>query len=68
MDDSFWQQVDRAREMTGDQRIREGLALWDRSFKLMKDGIRHQHPSASPEEQRRILRRRLARIRRIESM
>ena len=49
MDDNFWRQVDRARRMTGAERFREGLALVDRSFRLMDDGIRHQFPGASPE-------------------
>jgi hypothetical protein len=66
MDDNFWRQIDRARRMTGAQRFREGLALTDRSLRLMDDGIRHQFPSASPEERRRIRRERLATIRNIE--
>jgi hypothetical protein len=67
MDDSFRQQVERARRMSGDQRFREGLALCDRAFRLMKDGIRHQFPQATPEEVMRILRERLAIIRAIEA-
>ena len=60
MDDSFWQQVERARRMTGDERVREGLALFDRALRLMSDGIRHQFPDATPEDVRRIRRERLA--------
>jgi len=67
MDDSFWQQVERARHLTGDQRFREGLALCDRAFRLMQDGIRHQFPDATPEEVLRILRERLAVVRAIEA-
>jgi hypothetical protein len=66
MDDSFWQQVKRARRMTPDQRFREGLALCDRTFRIMKDGIRHQFPDAAAEEVSRILRQRLAAGRAIE--
>ena len=66
MDVSFWQQVERARRMTGDQRFREGLALCDRTFRIMKDGIRHQFPKATPEEVSRILRQRLSAIRAIK--
>jgi hypothetical protein len=66
MDDSSQQQIERARRMTGDQRFREGLALCDRSFRLMKDGIRHQFPDASPAEVSQILRQRLAKGRAIE--
>jgi len=67
MDDSFRQKIERARRMTGDQRFREGLALCDRTFRIMADGIRHQFPTASPEEVLRILRERLAIIRKIEA-
>jgi hypothetical protein len=68
MDASFRRQIERARRMTGDERVREGLALWDRSLRIMTDGIRHQFPDASPEKVRQIRRERLARIRRIESL
>lgn len=68
MDESFWQQVERARRMTGDERIREGCALFDRALQLMTDGIRHQFPNATPDEVHRIRRERLARIRSIEAM
>jgi len=67
MDDSFRQQVERARRMTPDQRFREGLALCDRAFRLMTDGIRHQFPDATPEEVLRILRQRLDIIRALET-
>jgi hypothetical protein len=66
MDENFWRQIDRARRMTGEQRFREGLALVDRSLRLMEDGIRHQFPDATPEEVRRIRRERLAAVRAIE--
>jgi hypothetical protein len=67
MDESFRQQIERARRMTGDERVRESLALWDRSVRIMTDGIRHQFPSASSNVVGRIRRDRLARIRSIES-
>jgi hypothetical protein len=67
MDDAYRQQIERARRMTPDERFREGLALCDRTFRLMSDGIRHQFPQASPEEVLKILRERLAIIRRIEA-
>jgi hypothetical protein len=67
MDENFWRQVDRARGMSGADRFREGLALVDRSFRLMDDGIRHQFPHATPEERRQIRRERLARLRAVEA-
>jgi hypothetical protein len=66
MDDSTRQQIERARSMTPDERFREGLALCDRTFRLMQDGIRHQFPNAAPADILRILRERLAKIRSIE--
>ncbi len=67
MDDGFWQQVERARRMTGDERMREGFALFDRAMAIMSDGIRHQFPTATPEDVQRIRRERLARIRLTET-
>lgn len=54
--------------MTGDERVREGLALWDRSRRIMTDGIRHQFPEATTDEVRQTRRERLARIRTAESL
>jgi hypothetical protein len=67
MDESFWLKVERARRMTGDERLREGLDLFDRALHLMTDGIRHQFPDATPDEVRRIRRERLAKIRAVEA-
>jgi hypothetical protein len=67
MDQSTREQIERARRMSPDERFREGLALCDRTFRLMQDGIRHQFPSATPQEVQRILRGRLERIRAIEA-
>jgi hypothetical protein len=67
MDAAFWQQVERARRMTGDERFREGLALFDRALRLMSDGIRHQFPQATPAEIAAICRKRLAINRACES-
>jgi len=67
MDESTRQQIERARRMTPDERFREGLALCDRMFRLMNDGVRHQHPSATPSEISQIVRQRLDRVRAIEA-
>jgi hypothetical protein len=67
MDESTRRQIERARRMTPDERFREGLALCDRTFRLMEDGIRHQFPQATPKEVQRILRERLDVIRKIEA-
>ncbi len=67
MDQSTREQIERARRMTPDERFREGLALCDRAFGLMRDGIRHQFPQATPQDVTRILRERLNRIRVVEA-
>jgi hypothetical protein len=67
MDSSTREQIERARRMTPDERFREGLALCNRTFRLMQDGICHQFPKASPKEVLRILRERLAKIRQLEA-
>jgi hypothetical protein len=67
MDDSTSQQIERARHMTPDERFREGLALCDRTFRLMQDGIRYQYPQASPVDVLRILRERLDKVRMLEA-
>lgn len=67
MDPSTREQIERARRMTPDERFREGLALCDRTFRLMQDGIRHQFPQATAEEVLCILRERLAKIRRFKA-
>jgi hypothetical protein len=67
MDSSTRQQIERARRMTPDERFREGLALCDRTFRLMQDGIRHQFPQATSDEVLRILRDRLAKIRQFQT-
>jgi hypothetical protein len=67
MDSSTREQIERARGMTPDERFREGLALCDRTFRIMQDGIRHQFPQASPAEVIQILRKRLDKIRRLEA-
>ena len=53
--------------MTPDERFREGLALCDRTFRLMRDGIRHQFPDASAKEVQQILRERMAKLRAIQA-
>ena len=45
MDDSYWQQVERARRMTGEEKIRESLQLFERTSRLMLDGLRDEFPN-----------------------
>jgi hypothetical protein len=68
MDDSFWNEVARAKRMTGGQRITESLRLFDEAVERMLAGIKSQFPGISDDEARRIRRERIDKIRRIESL
>lgn len=68
MDEDFWRQVERAKRMTPQERVREGLQLFDRALSLMAAGIRHQFPDATEEEVCQIRRERLAKVRSIEEI
>lgn len=52
-------QIERYREMTGEQRLAVALDLHEMSCDIAREGIRHQHPSAKADEVERLLRRRL---------
>jgi hypothetical protein len=46
--------------MTGDERLRIGFELHELACAISRDGIRRQHPDASPDEIERLLRERIA--------
>ena len=50
INDLYWQQVRRARAMSGDSKVLEGFQLFDRSCRIMTDGIRYQFPNATEED------------------
>ena len=52
-------QIDRYRQMTGEQRLAVALELHDLSCDLAREGIRHQHPHADAAEVERRLHDRL---------
>lgn len=52
-------QIDRYRQMTGEQRLSIALRLHELSCEMARVGIRRQHPQASEEEVNRLLRQRL---------
>ena len=58
-DDLFRSQVRRARRMTCDERITEGLHLFHRCMSLKRDGIRAEHPEFGPEQIKDEVARRL---------
>jgi hypothetical protein len=59
-------QIDAYRRMTGNERLAIALRLHELSCEIARDGIRHQHPHASPEEVERLLHQRLALARQLD--
>ncbi len=56
---AFEQQLQRYRQMTGQERLAIALDLHELACEVARAGIRHQHPSATPEEVERLLHKRL---------
>ena len=52
-------QIERYRQMTGEQRLKIALDLHEMSCDIARAGIRRQHPSASETEVENFLRARL---------
>jgi hypothetical protein len=53
------EQILRYRQMTGEERLAIALELHELSCDIAREGIRHQHPHATPAEVERLLRERL---------
>ena len=53
-------QVEKYRDITGEERLKVALELHALSCEIARDGIRHQHPEASADEVERLLRERIA--------
>ena len=66
VDDMFRQRVRSARSMSPEEKLLAGPRLFDRSCRVMADGIRDECPDADEHRVRRILAERLALIRRLE--
>lgn len=62
----YQEQIQAARATSVDDKLLGGLRLFDRSCRLMTDGIRHQHPDATEEDVQRLLLERLDLARRLE--
>jgi hypothetical protein len=57
-------QIERYRRMTAEARLALALELHELACEVSREGIRHQHPGASPEDVERFLHRRLELARR----
>ena len=53
-------QIERYRQMTGEERMRIGFDLFKLSCEVTRAGIRHQHPEADEATVNRLLHERLA--------
>jgi hypothetical protein len=53
------EQIERYRRMTGEQRLSLALEMHELACDVAREGIRRQHPEASPVEVERLLRHRL---------
>ena len=53
------EQIKRHRRMTGEERLALALELHELSCQVARDGIRRQHPQATPAEVERLLHCRL---------
>ena len=52
-------QIERYRQMTGEQRLTVALELHEMSCEIAREGIRSQHPEADATEVERLLHHRL---------
>jgi len=52
-------QIERYRQMTGEQRLAIALELHEMSCNIAREGIRRQNPNADASEVERLLRRRI---------
>jgi len=66
VDAIYRERVLRARRTPPEEKFRAGPRLFERACRIMKEGIRHQHPEADERWVEQILRERLALQRRIE--
>jgi hypothetical protein len=68
MDDSLRQEIDRARHMTGEEKMRESLQIFERNSRLMLDGLCDEFSAFSEQHLLQKLYERLAVNRQIESI
>jgi hypothetical protein len=61
-DSLYAEEIARARKMTPAEKLLEGPRLFERACRLMRDGIRQQHPEFSDDELESLLAVRLGRL------
>ncbi len=68
MDDSFWEEVERARNLTGAEKMSASLRLFDEVSRRMLAGIKSQFPGVGEDAALRIRRERIDIIRKLEAL
>src|SRR5262245_36704263 len=63
----FLEEVARARAMSAEDKLLEGPRLFERAWRLMADGIRHQHPEFDDDQVYAMLVERLRQLRDLEN-
>ena len=66
IDQLYRERVEAARRMSPADKLMAGSRLFDRSCKIMGDGIRDEYPDADESQVQEILHERLALARRLE--
>jgi hypothetical protein len=66
IDALYRERVLRSCAMRPEEKLLAGARLFDRSCRIMADGIRDEHPDADERRVREILKERLATLRRLE--
>jgi hypothetical protein len=62
----YREEVARARAMSPEDKLLEGPRLFERACRVMRDGIRHQHPDLDDAGVMALLRARLDRVSALE--
>lgn len=68
MDDSFWEEIERAKKLSGTQKMSESLRLFDEVSRRMLAGIQSQFPGIKQDAAKRIRRERIDIIRKLEAL
>ncbi|HVA50538.1 MAG TPA: hypothetical protein VNH11_29605 [Pirellulales bacterium] len=65
IDELYLDKIRAAREMSPEQKLLAGPRLFERSCRIMLDGLRHENPGANEERLKELLRERLTLVRRV---
>jgi hypothetical protein len=68
MYDGFWDEVERSKRLTPEQRFLAALELIDLNYSLRRAGVIHDHPDASEAEIREILSGQIETIRNLDAV